>query len=518
MHGIESVEVEPQRHPCPAGLPLARDEARDARGRRRAPYRRLAGRLGFDPLAPGAALRARLDDRPLGDDARILPVPLALDAREHAAIRRGVRQRALALHVFFGELLARGGGVAGCVDADVLERVVAAERDELQRAPAGDEVAFVYGPDIARGPDGGWVVIEDNVGCVGGIADGWFVGRAYARAAGLPASEPASADLVLALARWRALLGDPPDGWLAATRGCGPGDAAVRIEEDRRRAELLGLAGARMLDGACLPSPGTDPGPPAAVANSGALPPTAIANSGALPPAAIANLGAPPPTAIANLGALPPTAIANSGAPPPTAIANLGALPPTAIANSGAPPPTAIANFGALPPPSPGAAPRLLNSPGTGLLGDKALLPYVDEMIRRASGEEPLLRSAPTRRPARRCAARAAGGLGRQDRDRLRRRRRARARHPRRRRRGSSEHARRRPVRDRRAALDRLLDAALDGPSRIELRPIAYVLGRDEVFVGEQLVGKAVPAADRRALNNVSRGARYVAVLVAENG
>ncbi len=438
MHGIESVEVEPQAQPHPVRPSLARDEARDARGRRRAPYGRLEARLGFDPLAPGAALRTRLDDRPLGDDARILPVPLALDAREHAAIRRGVRQRALALHTFFGELLAGGGGVAGCVDADVLERVVAAERVALRRAPPGDEVAFVYGPDIARGPDGAWVVIEDNVGCVGGIADGWFVGRAYGRAAGLPEPGPASADLVRALARWRALLGDPPDGWLAATRGCGPGDAAVRIEEDRRRAELLGLAGARMLDGACVPTAGTDPDP-------------------------------------------------------------------------------AIANFGAPPPPSPGAAPRLLNSPGTGLLGDKALLPYVDEMIRRSTGEEPLLRSAPTLvqrdgalpEPRADWVVKTATGRG-----------------------GDGVHVLGTPDGDdaaratMRAAgpcgtvAQRWIDCSTLpwGPSRIELRPIAYVLGRDEVFVGEQLVGKAVPAGDRRALNNVSRGARYVAVLVAENG
>ncbi len=476
MHAIEPVEVEPRPHP--AGQSLARDEARDARGRPRAPYRRLAARFGFDPLAPGAALRARLDDRPLGDDARILPVPLALDAREHAAIRRGVRQRALALHAFFSELVAGGGPVAGCVDADVVERVLAAAGGELRRAPAGDDVAFVYGPDIARGPDGAWVVIEDNVGCVGGIADGWFVGRAYARAASLPEADPASADLVRALTRWRALLGDPPDGWLAAMPGCGPGDAAVVVEEDRRRAELLRLAGARMLDGVAVPSAGTDPDPPTA------------------------NLGGRPPAA--NLGARPPAA-------------NLGARLPTATANFGAPPLAAIANFGALPPPSSGAAPRLLNSPGTGLLGDKALLPYVDEMIRRTSGDEPLLRSAATLvqrdgalpeppmdwvvKTATGCGGDGVHVLGTRDADDAAR---------------ASMHA---------AGLggtvaQRWIDCSTLpwGPSRIELRPIAYVLGRDEVFVGEQLVGKAVLAADRRALNNVSRGARYVAVLVAENG
>ena len=314
-----------------------------------------------------------------------------------------------------------------------------------------------------------------------------------------------------ALARWRALLGDPPDGWLAATPGCGPGDAAVRVEEDRRRAELLRLAGARMLDGACGQAPGTDPGPPAATL--GALPPAAIANFGTLAPAAITNFGALAPAAIANFGALPPAAIANLGALPPAAIANFGALPPATIANLGARPPTAIASVGALPPPSARAAPRLLNSPGTGLLGDKALLPFVDEMIRRASGEEPLLRSAPTRvqrdgalpEPRADWVVKTATGrggdgvhvLGTRDGDHAAR---------------ASMHA---------AGLcgtvaQRWIDCSTLpwGPSRIELRPIAFVLGRDEVFVGEQLVGKAVPAADRRALNNVSRGARYVAALV----
>ena len=211
----------------------------------------------------------------------------------------------------------------------------------------------------------------------------------------------------------------------------------MRVEEDRRRAELLALAGARMLDGARVPSPRTDPA-------------------------------------------------------------------------------VAIANFGALPFPA-GAAPRLLNSPGTGLLGDKALLPYVDEMIRRASGDEPLLRSAPTRvqrdgaLPAPRTdwvvkTATGSGGdgvhvLGTREAD-------------------GAARARIRAAGPCGSVTQRWIDCSTlpEGPSRIELRPIAYVFGRGEVFVGEQLVGKAVPAADRRALNNVSRGARYVAVLVADNG
>ena len=365
---------------------------------------------------------------------RILPVPLALDVGEIAAIRRGVAQRALALQAFFGDL-AIGTASASAADGDVVERVAATEAGSLARlrrtwaGRAREEIRFVYGPDLARAPDGGWVVLEDNVGCVGGVADAFFVARAYARAAGMPEPDPASSDLGRAVDRWRVLLGGAVRHRLAATCGCGPG-RPIRIDEDRRRAQLLGVAGVAVGSAADLAAAG------------------------------------------------------------------------------------AIANFES---PRAWSGPALLNAPGTGLLGNKALLPFVDELIRQHCGEEPLLPSAETfvlrddALPGADWVVKTATGSG-----------------------GGGVHVLGACTADELAAVRAQIRAAgpcgtvaqrwvdcstLPGePSRIELRPVAYVLGAGEALVGRQLVGKAVAAGDRTALNNVSRGARYVAVLPVESG
>jgi hypothetical protein len=52
---------------------------------------------------------------------------------------------------------------------------------------------------------------------------------------------------------------------------------------------------------------------------------------------------------------------------------------------------------------------------------------------------------------------------------------------------------------------------------RVELRLVAYVLGSDDVYVGQQPVGKAVPQQEKRRLNNISQGALYVPI-VCDNG
>jgi uncharacterized circularly permuted ATP-grasp superfamily protein len=161
----------------------------------------------------------------------------------------------------------------------------------------------------------------------------------------------------------------------------------------------------------------------------------------------------------------------------------------------------------------------LLNAPGTGVLGHKALLPFVDEVIRRLFREEPLLATPATRvlrdgellPRSGDWVVKSGAGAG-----------------------GSEVYVLRSLTPD---GLDALAErvrafgpsgavaqrwvepSTLTTPSgwdtyRVELRPLAYVLGWEDVFVGDQPLGKAVSSFDRRRLNNISLGACYLAVRV----
>ena len=147
--------------PFPAALPRLHDSHR-----RKSPF----------CLRPGAF---SIEAQPGDDRLQIFPVPLILDNAEYEeVIAPGVRQRARALRRLFQLIVEMGApqGVPG-LGRDLVAEVFRAERiDERQFrevAPGAtsDGVAMVYAPDLVRAPTGNWVVIEDNVGCVGGTCD-----------------------------------------------------------------------------------------------------------------------------------------------------------------------------------------------------------------------------------------------------------------------------------------------------------------------------------------------------------
>ncbi len=154
----------------------------------------------------------------------------------------------------------------------------------------------------------------------------------------------------------------------------------------------------------------------------------------------------------------------------------------------------------------------LLNAPGTGVLGSKALLTYMDDVIRFYTGAQPILDTPLTRRlegtlppdPAGWVAKSVAGCQG-SDVIVLARR--------------PAERAPDVVNRLGPAVLQRYVEPSRISPSggwdgyRVELRPMCYVLGWDDVQVGELPVGKAVSDFDARRLNNISGGACYLAVL-----
>jgi hypothetical protein len=168
----------------------------------------------------------------------------------------------------------------------------------------------------------------------------------------------------------------------------------------------------------------------------------------------------------------------------------------------------------------------LLNAPGTGSLGNKALLPFVDDMIRFYCAEEPLLATATTKilrdgllpEDASRWVVKLATGCqgrdvfvpGMRSHEQL----------------ASAQKTLTRSSPTGGAVAQAYVEPSRLSPTgpgswdafRLELRPIAYVLGWNDVMVGDQPVGKAIAHFDLHRLNNISRGACYVAVIRVESG
>ncbi len=201
-------------------------------------YERFARRTGVDALAPRPEVAARLIDAPFGDGASIHPIPLVLTVAERDLVADATEQRARALARFFVEL-ARGEG--GLVPHGIVDRVLAdhgVTRDELRRCWSGwTDVCFTYAPDLVRA-DGAWRVLEDNIGCIGGLADSYYCQEAYLAAAAIDprAYGEEVPDLCAGV---RAFLGDADPGAVVVELGCdGQVDGQV-VRESARRAALL---------------------------------------------------------------------------------------------------------------------------------------------------------------------------------------------------------------------------------------------------------------------------------------
>lgn len=448
------------------------DEAFGEHGELRLTYASLRRRSGSDPLSPSQDVAERLRNSPMDDDARILPVPLVIDDAEYRqTIQPGVRQRAHVLQQLFADLVLGAGRVldAGLgLDEKLIGQILDLEETslpqlrELWKGHDADDIRFTYAPDLLHGPDGRWMVLEDNVGCVAGTADGTFVADQYRALTGVPACPDCDhpPDLVIAVRQWFSRLGldiDPdanpganpdanPDSseHVAALLGCEAGGPwAVQIDENARRRMIVDAIGIPVIDRCDL-----DQG------------------------------------RIADLSVLINFDPFVSWAGPLSRAA-------------------------------------LLNSPGTGFLGNKALLPYVDDLCRFYLQEEPILAMPETRilsdgvlpddaddwvvKTSTGSAGYEVYVLGRLSKvrldlltERLR-----------------TEWSGTAAIAQRYVEHSRLGTGgsrSWDG-YRVEIRPVCYLLGWNEDYVSRHPLGKAISVYDSRRLNNTSQGACYVPVL-----
>jgi Circularly permuted ATP-grasp type 2 len=440
----------------------AYDELHDETGAMRAPYATILARSGIDVTNP--AVPALRSPESVGDRS-IYPVPLVLNEDEYrSTIVPGVLQRAFLLQALFEDIAIGSAKLlnSGLLSEDELEGILLSEGIDLKRlrhlwqGQSPDQIRFVYGPDLVRNPEGKWVVLEDNVGCVGGVAQGAVTRDAYLQSRGLssPLTFPSHSDLERAVQAFFDRTGVKPhtNGLFGFAGWSSPNGLEVNDFETRVKADCLRSFGITV----------TQPDELLAWMRKGAANPSAIVNFSATMTSAYQDL--------------------------------------------------AIVAFT-------GSSLPVMGSPCVGLIASKSFLPCDERLATEYLGEKLILRSAPSRLirempdqlPRKGMLKRSNGCQGTEvffldeicGKD-------ARvnlltaAREW-----GHCAAILQEPVE--RSVLG-ATGIATFSSTAVEIRPIVYVYGWKAALVGEVVTGRAIPAGGERR-GNVSRGAYLLPVL-----
>jgi hypothetical protein len=168
------------------------NETHDHNGYKRFQYSALERRTSARVTAPTAQLVDCLRLPGVAGSEGIHSIPLVLDEGEWRNILApGVLQRAFALQALFADIAYGQNALVsgGMLQETEVQQVLASEgvdyrefRTFWQTQPK-DQIRFVYGPDVVRDPTGSWLVLEDNLGCVGGVESAKVVLDTYLRTA-----------------------------------------------------------------------------------------------------------------------------------------------------------------------------------------------------------------------------------------------------------------------------------------------------------------------------------------------
>ena len=145
------------------------DEALRPDGEPREHYERALAEIARDPAAAAAAagekaseIGARFGSSEDAEPFLVDAVPRIVTASEHAALERGLAQRAIALNRFLNDAYGEREIVAaGVIPADVIDGASFYEAP-MREIELGYAPAAVIGFDIVRGADGELAVLEDN--------------------------------------------------------------------------------------------------------------------------------------------------------------------------------------------------------------------------------------------------------------------------------------------------------------------------------------------------------------------
>jgi uncharacterized circularly permuted ATP-grasp superfamily protein len=107
-----------------------------------------------------------------GDNA-LHPLPRMITEYEFQTLRKGTEQRGTALRKFLQDHYSGNKTYLDkVIPKNVIDRILKRTGDHhFDGKIPPEQIAFPYGPDIIRNPQGQWVVLEDNVGYIGGIGD-----------------------------------------------------------------------------------------------------------------------------------------------------------------------------------------------------------------------------------------------------------------------------------------------------------------------------------------------------------
>jgi uncharacterized circularly permuted ATP-grasp superfamily protein len=163
--------MESEQDPFTDGFEEDRDEA----GNPRAGYielLQLLGTVDLAELSTEVTRRLGLHGVTFGGEPFVIdPVPRLISSDEWETLAEGLAQRTRALNRFLLDAYAAQEVVAaGIVSAETIREAEGFEPDLVGRLPAHRWPAAIVGFDVVRGPDGAFLVLEDNVRTPSGFA------------------------------------------------------------------------------------------------------------------------------------------------------------------------------------------------------------------------------------------------------------------------------------------------------------------------------------------------------------
>lgn len=170
------------------------DEIIDKDGKKRSAFKSLESRNKINLTELSSKILRILNPKNRLTASEIYPVPLVLDETEYQDVLvPGVVQRAIVLQHLFADIAFGSEKIieSGLLRKEELNLILSHEGLDLQtlrhlwKGQSRDQIRFIYGPDLVRDSTGNWLVLEDNIGCIGGVADGEFVLKKYVQASNI---------------------------------------------------------------------------------------------------------------------------------------------------------------------------------------------------------------------------------------------------------------------------------------------------------------------------------------------